>query len=278
MAIKKFRPVTATSRYKTVLTNPDVSKEGPHRPLTISLSYKAGRSSNGRIAVRHKGGRHKRKYRLIDFKRNKIGIQGVVERIEYDPNRSANIALVKYIDGEYRYILAPHGLQAGQEIQAGEGAPIKIGNALPLKEIPVGSTVHNIELKPGRGGQIARSAGNYATIAGRDKNYIVLKLPSGELRKIHEMCKATLGTLSNRDHSLVSYGKAGRMRWKGKRPSVRGVVMNPVDHPLGGGEGKTSGGRHPVTPWGKPTRGYKTRRKNNRSNNMIIQRRAKRRG
>ncbi len=277
MGIKKFRPITKTTRFKTVVDRSDLSKEAPHKPLLEMLNYYAGRSDAGRVAVRRKGGRHKRKYRAIDFKRNKPGVAGIVASIQYDPNRTCNVALIKYADGEYRYILSPEGLSVGMEVQAGEGAPIRVGNALPLKAIPVGSTVHNIEMKPGRGGQMARSAGTYATIAGSDHEYIILKLPSGELRKISEKCMATIGSVGNRDHSLVSIGKAGRNRWLGKRPRVRGVVMNPVDHPHGGGEGKTSGGRHPVTPWGQPTRGYKTRKKNHKTDNMIIQRRINKR-
>jgi large subunit ribosomal protein L2 len=277
MAIKKFRPITQTTRFKTVLTSNELTGEEIPKSLLETLNYKAGRNSAGRISIRRKGGRHKRKYRVIDFKRNKKGIVGVVSSIQYDPNRTCNIALIKYKDGEKRFILAPEGLTTGMEVQAGEGSAIRTGNALQLKHIPVGTTIHNIELQPGRGGQIARSAGGYATIAGRDKEYIILKIPSGELRKVHENCMATIGTVGNRDHLLVSFGKAGRMRWKGKRPHVRGVVMNPVDHPHGGGEGKTSGGRHPVTPWGQPTRGYKTRKKNKKSNAFIIQRRVNKR-
>ena len=277
MAIKKLRPTTSTTRYQSVLDKRDLSKEGPYKPLLEVMNYKAGRSDSGRIAVRRKGGRVKRKYRIIDFKRNKIGITGLVERIEYDPNRTCNIALIKYPDGEFRYILAPDGMTNGQEILSDEKAPIKAGNSLALKNIPQGTLVHNIEMQPGRGGQIARSAGAYASISGQDKNYVIIKLPSGEMRKVHEDCRATVGMVGNREHSLVSIGKAGRSRWMGKRPKVRGVVMNPVDHPHGGGEGRTSGGRHPVTPWGQPTRGYKTRKKNKRSNKFIIQRRVNKR-
>ena len=277
MAIKKLRPTTATTRYQSVIDRRDLSKEGPHKPLLDTLNYKAGRSDSGRIAVRRKGGRVKRKYRIIDFKRNKIGIKGTVAAIEYDPNRTCNIALIKYADGEYRYILAPDGLEVGVEIISDENTPVKAGNCMKLKNIPQGSLVHNIEMQPGRGGQMARSAGAFASISGSDKGYIILKLPSGEMRKVHEDCKATIGVVGNKEHSLVSIGKAGRNRWMGKRPKVRGVVMNPVDHPHGGGEGRTSGGRHPVTPWGQPTRGYKTRKKNKRSNKFIIQRRVNKR-
>lgn len=277
MAIKKYRPVTKTSRFKSVLDFSGLSNVEPYKPLLDTINYKAGRNNAGRISVRRRGGQHKRKYRIIDFKRNKVGIPGTVKTIEYDPNRTANIALIQYADGEYRYILAPDGLQIGQEIMSGTGAPVKAGNALPLKDIPPGTSIHNIEMKPGRGGQIARSAGGFATIAGRDQNYIIIKLPSGEMRKILETCIATVGIVGNREHSLISLGKAGRSRWKGRRPKVRGVVMNPVDHPHGGGEGKTSGGRHPVTPWGQPTRGYKTRKKNKPSDRFIIQRRINKR-
>lgn len=277
MAVKRFQPVTPASRYKTVLQNPDLSKSGPKKELLISLPYKAGRNSSGRITSRRKGGRVKRKYRIIDFKRRKTGIDGIVQSIEYDPNRTANIALIKYPDGEFTYILSPEGLKKGDSVRSGSGSPVKAGNALPLNEIPPGTTVHNIEMQPGRGGQIARSAGNFATIAGRDGDYVLLKLPSGELRKIHGRCQATVGSIGNRDHSLVSIGKAGRSRWKGIRPHVRGVVMNPVDHPHGGGEGKTSGGRHPVSPWGTPTKGYKTRKKNKPTDRFIVQRRINKR-
>ncbi len=277
MAIKKLRPTTPTTRYQSVLDKKELSAVEPHKPLLETLNYKAGRNNAGRIAVRRKGGRVKRKYRVIDFKRDKRGITGVVATLEYDPNRTCNIALVKYADGEYRYVLAPDGIQVGQEIQAGEGAPIRTGNALPLKSIPPGTTIHNIEMQPGKGGQMARAAGAYATIAGKDKEYILIKLPSGELRKINGNCYATVGMVGNRDRSLVSMGKAGRNRWKGIRPHVRGVVMNPVDHPHGGGEGKTSGGRHPVSPWGQPTRGYKTRKKHKRSDKFIVQRRINKR-
>jgi large subunit ribosomal protein L2 len=278
MAIKKLKPNTATTRYQSVLDYSELSKVAPHKALTETLNYKAGRSGSGRIAVRHKGGRVKRKYRIIDFKRNKLDIPGSVHTIEYDPNRSANIALIKYADGEYRYIIAPDGLKIGQEvISASEMAPVKEGNTMAIKSIPLGALIHNIELNPGKGGQMARSAGSFASISGRDKDYVIIKLPSGEMRKVHNNCRATIGVVGNKDHSLVSIGKAGRNRWKGIRPAVRGVVMNPVDHPHGGGEGKTSGGRHPVTPWGQPTRGYKTRAKNKKSSKFIIQRRINKR-
>ncbi|MBX7056484.1 MAG: 50S ribosomal protein L2 [Leptospirales bacterium] len=277
MAVKKFKPHTPTLRYKTVLDFSGLDKVRPNKQLVESLNYGAGRNSAGRITIWWRGGRHKRLYRKIDFKRNKIGVAGVVDTLEYDPNRSANIALIKYADGDQRYILAPDGLQRGQTVLSADDAPIRPGNALPLEKIPVGSSVHNIEMQPGRGGQIARSAGSFATIAGRDGDYSILKMPSGETRRVHCRCRATVGEVGNREHNLVSLGKAGRKRWLGRRPHVRGVAMNPVDHPLGGGEGKTSGGRHPVTPWGQPTRGYKTRKKNKPSNNFIIQRRVNKR-
>jgi large subunit ribosomal protein L2 len=277
MGIKKFKPVTHTLRYKSVLDFKQLSKDEPYGPLLETLNYKAGRNNDGRISVRRKGGRHKRKYRIIDFKRNKTGVAGVVKSIQYDPNRSSNIALIKYPDGEYRYILAPEKLTIGQEILSGPGSPIRSGNSLPLREIPPGTNVHNIELQIGKGGQIARSAGNYASVAGSDGDYVILKMPSGELRKVHQNCQATVGVVGNGDHNLVVIGKAGRSRWLGRRPKVRGVVMNPVDHPHGGGEGKTSGGRHPVTPWGQPTRGYKTRKKHKTSNKFIVQRRINKR-
>ncbi len=277
MALKKFKPHTPTLRYKTVLDFSGLDKERPPKQLTESLNYTAGRNNAGRVSVWQRGGRHKRLYRKIDFKRDKIGVPGQVESLQYDPNRSANIALIKYVDGDQRFILAPDGLERGQQILSADDAPIRPGNSLPLANIPVGSSVHNIEMQPGRGGQMARSAGAFATIAGRDGDYMILKLPSGEMRRIHHRCRATIGIVGNREHNLVSLGKAGRKRWMGRRPHVRGVAMNPVDHPLGGGEGKSSGGRHPVSPWGQPTRGYKTRKKNKPSNNFIVQRRVNKR-
>jgi len=277
MGIKKYRPITSTLRYKSVLDYSEVSDNKPHRPLVESLNYRAGHSDSGRISVRRKGGRHKRKYRVIDFKRNKLGIAGAVVSIEYDPNRSANIALIKYPDGDYRYILSPEGLKVDQQVVAGPGSPVRPGNALPLREVPPGTMIHNVEMQLGRGGQMVRSAGAGASVAGNDGEYVIIKLPSGEVRKVHQNCSATIGIVGNKDHNLVVLGKAGRSRWLGKRPKVRGVVMNPVDHPHGGGEGKTSGGRHPVTPWGQPTRGYKTRKKHNRSDRFIVQRRVNKR-
>lgn len=278
MAIKKFKPYTPTSRYKTVLDFSDLDKVRPAKQLVEYLPYRAGRSaSTGRQTIWWRGGRHKRLYRRIDFKRDKVDVPGVVATIEYDPNRSARIALIKYADGEQRYILAPDGLERGQKLLSSDSAPIRPGNSLPLEKIPVGTVVHNIEMQKGRGGQIARSAGSFATIAGRDGDYMILKMPSGELRRILKTCRATVGQVGNRERNLISLGKAGRKRWMGKRPHVRGVAMNPVDHPLGGGEGKSSGGRHPVTPWGQPTRGYKTRKKNKPSDRFIAQRRINKR-
>jgi large subunit ribosomal protein L2 len=271
MGIKRFKPVNSSTRFKTVLDFAEITTDEPFKPLTISIPYKAARGMDGRITVRHKGGRVKRKYRIIDFKRSKRNIPGTVKTIEYDPNRSSFIALISYSDGDYSYILAPEGLKVGDTIQAGENAEIKKGNALPLDKIPPGTNVHNIELHIGKGGQMARSAGSFATIAAKDGDYVLIKLPSSEVRKIRKECYATVGTISNKDHNLVSLGKAGRSRWLGIRPSVRGVVQNPVDHPHGGGEGKTSGGRHPVSPWGQPTKGYKTRRKAKPSDRFIVQ-------
>ena len=251
---------------------PGLHKGKPHAALLDKKSKSGGRNNNGRITVRHQGGGHKQRYRVIDFKRNKDGVPGVVERLEYDPNRSAHIALIKYADGERRYILAPKGVQAGSPIQSGEEAPIKPGNALPLKSIPVGTLVHNIEMKPGKGGQLVRSAGGTAQLAAREGVYATIRLRSGEMRKIHIDCRATVGEVGHGEHNLRKLGKAGAKRWRGVRPTVRGVAMNPVDHPHGGGEGRTSGGRHPVSPWGVPTKGYKTR-SNKRTDNMIVRRR-----
>ena len=277
MALKKFRPYTNSIRYKTVLDFSGLDDTPPPKRLLESLNYKAGRNSKGRVTTRFRGGRHKRKYRIIDFKRDKRGVPGVVEALHYDPNRTANIALIKYQDGDWRYILAPEGLEKGQTVIAALDAPIKPGNCLPLHRIPPGTVVHNVEMQPGRGGQMARSAGSQVTVAGQDGDYMILKPPSGETRKIHKECMATIGKVGNSERSLLSIGKAGRSRWLGRRPHVRGVVMNPVDHPHGGGEGKTSGGRHPVSPWGQPTKGYKTRKKNKPSDRFIVERRAKKR-
>ncbi|MDA0334173.1 MAG: 50S ribosomal protein L2 [bacterium] len=276
MPIKRFRPITPSLRFKTVNTFSEITTDTPEKALLGALVKKSGgRNTNGRITSRRRGGGHKRRYRLIDFRRNKDGIPGRVATIEYDPNRSAFIALVVYQDGEKRYMLAPHGLGVGSEVMSGIGAPLVVGNALPLGRIPVGTTVHNVELNPGQGGRMARSAGSEVQIMGRDEELgrVQLRLPSGEVRLVMLSCKATIGRVGNVDHGNVVLGKAGRARWLGRRPKVRGVAMNPVDHPHGGGEGKASGGRHPVTPWGKPTKGYKTRKRKKASNAWIIRRR-----
>lgn len=273
MPVKKFRPITPTLRFKTVNSFEEVTKATPEKSLIAPLSKSGGRNSQGRMTMRRRGGGHKRRYRVIDFKRDKIGVPGKVASIEYDPNRSAFIALIHYADGDKRYILAPDGLKVGAEVMAGPQAPIRVGNALPLSRMPLGSTVHNVELNPGHGGQMARSAGSEVQLLGRDEERAQLRLPSGETREVPVECSATIGPVGNAEHSNVVLGKAGRARWKGRRPKVRGVVMNPVDHPHGGGEGKSSGGRHPVTPWGKPTKGYKTRKRKNNSDAWILRRR-----
>ncbi|HZG81081.1 MAG TPA: 50S ribosomal protein L2 [Brevibacillus sp.] len=276
MGIKKFKPTSPSRRQMTVSTFEEITTSTPEKSLLAPLSKKAGRNNQGRITVRHQGGGHKRKYRIIDFKRNKDGIVGRVATIEYDPNRSANIALINYLDGEKRYIIAPHGLKVGDEIVSGADADIKTGNALPLEKIPVGTTIHNIELKPGKGGQLVRAAGTSAQLLGRDGEFVIVRLSSGETRRIHNVCRATIGQVGNIDHELLNIGKAGRSRWLGVRPTVRGSVMNPNDHPHGGGEGRAPIGRKaPVTPWGKPTLGLKTRKKKNKSNQYIIRRRKK---
>jgi len=274
MAIVKRKPTSAGRRFVVSVVNSELHKGAPHAPLLEKKSKTGGRNNAGRITTRHVGGGHKQHYRVIDFKRNKDGIVGNVERLEYDPNRSANIALICYADGERRYIIAPKGVSAGDQIQSGEDAAIKAGNALPLRNIPLGSVVHCVEMKPGKGAQIARSAGTSAQLVAREGAYVTLRLRSGEMRKILSECRATLGEVSNSEHSLRSLGKAGATRWRGVRPTVRGVAMNPVDHPHGGGEGRTSGGRHPVSPWGTPTKGYKTR-SNKRTDKMIVRRRGK---
>ena len=274
MAIVKCKPTSPGRRHVVKVVNADLHKGKPYAPLLEKNSKNGGRNNNGRITVRHIGGGHKHHYRVVDFKRTKDGIPAKVERLEYDPNRSANIALVLYADGERRYILAPKGVQAGDAIQSGADAPIKAGNALPMRNIPVGSTVHNVELKPGKGGQLARSAGAYAQIVARDGAYVTIRLRSGEMRKVLSEGRATIGEVGNSEHMLRELGKAGANRWRGVRPTVRGVVMNPVDHPHGGGEGRTSGGRHPVSPWGQPTKGFKTR-KNKRTDKYIVRRRNK---
>jgi large subunit ribosomal protein L2 len=274
MAVVKGKPTSPGRRHVVKVVNPELHKGAPYAPLLEKNSKSGGRNNNGRITVRHVGGGHKQHYRVIDFKRNKDGIPGTVERLEYDPNSSANIDLGLYADGERRYILAPKGVSAGPEIMSGIDAPIKAGNALEMRNIPVGSTVHAIEMKPGKGAQIARSAGTYAQIVARDGAYVTLRLRSGEMRKVLSDCRATIGEVGNAEHMLRQLGKAGATRWRGVRPTVRGVAMNPVDHPHGGGEGRTSGGRHPVSPWGTPTKGFKTR-SNKRTDQYIVRRRSK---
>ena len=274
MAIKKYSPVTPSRRFMTSLTFEEITTNKPEKSLLRPLRKTGGRNAYGRITVRHHGGGNRQKYRLIDFKREKDGIPAKVVSIEYDPNRTANIALLTYKDGEKRYILAPLGLKVGDILESGENADIKVGNALPIINIPVGTLIHNIELKPGKGGQLVRSAGNVAQLMAKDGNYAQVRLPSGEVRMVSINCRATVGQVGNLDHENVTIGKAGRKRWMGVRPTVRGVVMNPVDHPHGGGEGKSPIGRpSPVTPWGKPTLGYKTRKKNKKSDKFIVKRR-----
>ncbi len=276
MPIKSYRPTTPTRRFTTVVSRADLTNKAPEKSLTTGKPKTGGRSSTGRVSSRFIGGGHKQSYREIDFKRDKHGIVGVVASIEYDPNRSARIALLHYVDGEKRYILAPAGLEVGRKVTSGPNADILVGNSLPLKNIPAGTVVHNIELKPGKGGQMARSAGAQAQLVSREGEVALLKLPSGEIRRVMASCQATIGQVGNVEHENVSLGKAGRKVWMGKRPHNRGVTMNPVDHPHGGGEGKTSGGRHPVTPWGQPTRGFKTRN-NKRTDKFIVTRKAKKR-
>jgi large subunit ribosomal protein L2 len=277
MALKKFKPNTPSTRQLVIVDRSGLHKGQPVKTLTQGLTKKAGRNNDGRITARRRGGGHKRLYRIVDFKRQKFDVPAIVERIEYDPNRTAFIALIKYEDGELNYIVAPQRLAAGDQVISTEGrADIKPGNAMPMSNIPIGTIVHNVEMKPGKGAQIARSAGNYVQLVGRDGGYAQLKLNSGELRMVRAECMATIGAVSNPDQSNIKLGKAGRKRWLGKRPAVRGVAMNPVDHPHGGGEGRTSGGRHPVTPWGKPTKGKRTRRPKKASDKLIIRRRHKR--
>lgn len=276
MSIKKYKATSPAIRQMAVPTFEDITKDKPEKALTVNLNKTGGRNSRGKITVRHRGGGAKRKYRIIDFKRNKDGVPGKVAAIEYDPNRTANIALIHYVDGEKRYILAPHGLKVGDTIESGTDADIKVGNALPLRYIPVGTTVHNIELKPGKGGQLARSAGSEAQLVAKEEKYAQLKLPSGEIRRVLLNCRATVGQVGNIEHENLTIGKAGKKRHRGFRPKVRGSAMNPVDHPHGGGEGRTPIGMpSPVTPWGKPTLGYKTRAKNKKSNKYIVRRRKK---
>ncbi len=275
MPVVKAKPTSAGRRFVVKVVNPELHKGDPYKPLLDRQSRSGGRNNAGRITTRHQGGGHKQHYRIIDFKRNKDGVPAEVERLEYDPNRTANIALLKYKDGERRYIIAPRGVSAGDVLMSGTGAAVRPGNAMPLRNIPVGSIVHCVELKPGRGAQLARSAGSSAQLVAREGSYATLRLRSGEMRRVLSDCRATLGEVGNSEHNLRSLGKAGAKRWRGIRPTVRGVAMNPVDHPHGGGEGKTSGGRHPVTPWGVPTKGHKTR-KNKRTNKLIVRRRGRR--
>ena len=274
MPVIKRKPTSPGRRFVVSVVHPDLHKGAPHGPLLEKQSKKGGRNNAGHITTRHVGGGHKQHYRVIDFKRNKDNVPARVERLEYDPNRTANIALLCYSDGERRYIIAPKGLCAGDTLQSGQSAAIKAGNSLPLRNIPVGTVIHCVEMKPGKGAQLARSAGASAQLVAREGRHATLRLRSGEMRKVLAECRATIGEVSNSEHSLRSLGKAGASRWRGVRPTVRGVAMNPVDHPHGGGEGKTSGGRHPVSPWGVPAKGYKTR-KNKRTDNMIVRRRDK---
>lgn len=272
MPVVKSKPSSPARRFVVKVVNSELHKGEPYAPLIEKKSKTGGRNNNGRITTRHRGGGHKQRYRVIDFKRDKAGIPAVVERIEYDPNRTANIALLKYADGERRYIIAPKTLQGGDEVVSGDEAAIKVGNSLKLRNIPVGTIVHCVEMKPGKGAQLGRSAGTSIQFVAREGNHATLRLRSGEMRKVLADCQATIGAVGNGEHSLRKLGKAGATRWKGVRPTVRGVVMNPVDHPHGGGEGRTSGGRHPVSPWGVPTKGFKTR-KNKRTDDMIVRRR-----
>lgn len=272
MAIKKCKPTSPGRRFQSYILNPELTEKEPEKSLTEPLKKSGGRNNYGRVTLRFRGGGHKRLYRIIDFKRDKDNVPAKVIALEYDPNRSANIALLQYVDGERRYIIAPLGLKVGDEVISGENVDIKVGNALPLKNIPVGTLVHNVELRPGKGGQLARSAGAFAQILGKERDYVILRLPSGEIRKVLGTCKATIGQVGNLEWENITWGKAGRIRWRGRRPHVRGVAMNPVDHPLGGGEGKTHGGRHPTSPWGQLAKGLKTRKKK-ASDKLILQRR-----
>ncbi len=273
MGVRSLKPTTPGTRFATRSDFSEITKSTPEKSLTTDLRKNGGRNNMGRITVRHRGGGHRRRYRIIDFKRNKFDIPAKVAAIEYDPNRSANIALLFYADGEKRYILAPFGIKVGDDIISGENAHLRLGNALPVSKVATGMFVHNVELVSGRGGQMVRSAGAGAQVLAHDGGFTSLKLPSGEIRQVRQNCFATVGEVGNKSHEQIVSGKAGRSRWLGKRPTVRGVVMNPVDHPHGGGEGKTSGGRHPVSPWGQPTKGYKTRKKNKKSNEYIVKRR-----
>jgi len=273
MGVKKYKPTSPGMRFRTGFAFEEITAEEPLKSLTRGISKRGGRNNRGRMTVRHRGGGHRRRYRVVDFKRDKMGVPGKVVSVEYDPNRSARLALIVYQDGDKRYILWPNGLKVGDSIIAGDKADIKPGNCLPLKDIPLGTFVHNVEMKIGKGGQLIRSAGTYAQLMAKEKGYAQIKLPSGEVRMILDRCRATVGQVGNLEHENISYGKAGRTRHMGFRPRVRGVVMNPVDHPHGGGEGKSSGGRHPVTPWGVPTKGYKTRKKRKQSDKYILKRR-----
>lgn len=275
MAIKKYNPTTPSMRHTSVLTSDEISRKKPEKSLLRPLKKSGGRNNHGHITSRFRGGGHKRTYRLIDFRRNKDGVPAKVKAIEYDPNRSSNIALLHYRDGEKRYIVAPLGIKVGDELVSGDSAEIRIGNSMPLSRIPLGTLVHNIEMMPGKGGQMARGAGTYAQLVAREKNVAQLKLPSGEVRMVREECRATIGQVGNVDHENISVGKAGRASWLGRRPHVRGVVMNPVDHPMGGGEGRSSGGRHPCSPWGKPAKGGITRKKKKSDDYIVAKRRKK---
>ena len=274
MPLQKIKPTSPGRRFAVKVRSPELHKGAPHEPLIEKLSSTGGRNNAGRITTRHRGGGHKRRYRKVDFKRNKDGIAAEVVRIEYDPNRTAHIALLRYADGEHRYIISPKGVKAGQTLRSGSDAPIVVGNCLPLRNIPVGTVVHCIEFKPGKGAQLGRSAGSAIQFVAREGRFATLRLRSGEMRKVPVDCRATIGEVGNSEHSLRKLGKAGAKRWRGVRPTVRGVAMNPVDHPHGGGEGRTSGGRHPVSPWGMPTKGHKTR-KNKRTDNLVVRRRGK---
>ena len=269
MPVKQFKPMTAGTRFRATNDFHEITRKGPEKSLTESLSKTGGRNHHGRITSRRRGGGHKQKYRIVDFKRNKFGIPAQVVAVEYDPNRSANIALIEYADGERRYLLHPTGLSVGDTVQSGPGADIRIGNAVPLAEVPLGTTIHNIELRPGKGGQMARSAGSGVQLVAKEGDFVTLRMPSTEMRLVRRECLATIGQVGNVDHSKQSIGKAGANRWRGQRPKVRGVAMNPVDHPLGGGEGKSSGGRHPVSPWGK-AEGVKTRKRKKNTNKYIV--------
>ncbi|MDD8017006.1 MAG: 50S ribosomal protein L2 [Bacteroidota bacterium] len=273
MALRKLKPMTPATRYYSIATFEEITKSKPEKSLLEKITKSGGRNGFGRVTSRHRGGGHKRRYRIIDFKRSKRNIEGKVVAVEYDPNRSTYIALIQYPDGEKTYVLAPEGLKIGQKIVAGETAEPILGNALPLKAMPVNTMIHNIELRPGKGGQIARSAGNFATVQAKEGDFVLLKFPSGEVRNVAADCYATVGQLGNIDHENISLGKAGRSRWLGRRPLSRGVARNPVDHPMGGGEGKTSGGGHPVSPWGQKSKGLKTRTRNKQSSKYIVKRR-----